>query len=367
MKSYPKMPLVDFTSSLFEGVDLSNVTIIAVQHILEGHLIYFLELFKHGLKPENVYLLGKAYSTNQEVLKEFQNLGCYVDSGSTSYNSHEAFCSQFESYIKEFLNKTPIADAENIVVLDDGGHLIHEINKSEIRSNNITCIEQTSSGFHLLSDDELNMPVINIARSQTKLEQETDFIGSDFVERLDVYAQRAGAEIENVLILGGGYIGRSIADQLPAQYKVSIFDKNIDQYKLSDNVLSELIKNADVIIGATGQTSLSNSMHGELKNNVILASASSNDAEFDAVYFRKKLDKNESIHQNLKVENVTLLNSGFPITFDGSRQPIKHEFIQITEALLLAACFLAVTKEYENGFVELDHKIQEAITTEFTR
>ena len=50
-------------------------------------------------------------------------------------------------------------------------------------------------------------------------------------------------------------------------------------------------------------------------------------------------------------------NGGFPIDFDGSLDPIAPEKIQITRALVLAAC-IQVLSETTTGIIKLNDKIQ---------
>ena len=123
---------------------------------------------------------------------------------------------------------------------------------------------------------------------------------------------------------------------------------------------------ADLILGCTGMTSITQAQHRFLKKGCILASASSSDREFDSVFIRAKNPAFYNCFQDVDNGHVTLLNSGFPINFDGKRHSIAPEKIQITRALLTAGILQALDLAGKaQNMVDLNAIHQAAIVAEF--
>lgn len=118
-----------------------------------------------------------------------------------------------------------------------------------------------------------------------------------------------------ILITGAGAIGTALADVLrPLHDRVDVYDTRSGCMTPID--LPNAIGGYDVIIGATGATSVPASMHELLRPGVLLMSASSSDREFDAVALRRRTTPNPDCHADLRVADgsvdATLLNSGLP-------------------------------------------------------
>lgn len=146
-----------------------------------------------------------------------------------------------------------------------------------------------------------------------------------------------------ILITGAGAIGTALADVLrPLHDRVDVYDTRSGCMTPID--LPNAIGGYDVIIGATGATSVPASMHELLRPGVLLMSASSSDREFDAVALRRRTTPNPDCHADLRVADgsvdATLLNSGFPVNFDGSPM-CGDASMALTMALLAAAVLYA--------------------------
>jgi S-adenosylhomocysteine hydrolase len=338
------LPLLEYTSSLFPHANLSNTLVIACQHILGTTYDLFDELFKKGLKPENTYLLGKCYSTNDDVFKRFRDRGV------------------FQAYIDDFVKsiKVDFHSFEKVIILDDGGFLLSYANDF-MNIKNVVGIEQTSSGFSKIKDISLNYPIVNVARSKAKLEYESPLIAQLVIEKIESHFLSAGITDPNILIIGQGYIGKNISTLLKEKYHVTALDISQDNAHLDKSSWSEF----DVIIGATGKNVIQPGDFSTLKAGVALISVSSSDREFSAAYLRALLPKNQDCHANIDTGKITLLNSGFPINFDGKEHSMPPEQAQLTRSLLLAGvCHGFEMKEL--GIIDLDMKIQESIIKEFS-
>lgn len=362
------MPLLDVTSEIFKDVQLNNVLLIASQHILETIRVMFGSFISKGLKPENIFLIGKCYSTNDEVMKRFQNMGINVSPKSDSFDSYTSFDEQFEVYTTEFLeeikNKVNTKKFDKVIILEDGGNLLPKAELIFEDRSNFIGIEQTSAGYERLKNIKLDFPVINVARSYTKLEIESPIIAESVLQRIELFLKNKKNKPKKVLIIGGGAIGRSLQERIKDIFEVKVFD-TIRELSDFNGEVNSILKDFDMIIGCTGKNILDIDTYSYLKKDCILISASSSDREFSAVTLRKMCKKIAHCHEDLEINGLTLTNCGFPINFDGGEISAGPQDIQITLALLFSSICLAVSKKYENGLVELDKSTQERLIKEF--
>ena len=347
-----KLPLLDYTANLFKEVQLNDTLIIACQHILETNYILFEYLFNKGLNPENTFLLEKCYSTNKEIFNRFRDKKVNISKLSLEFNPKKTFDKQYETYVKEFVNGIlNKKELERYNKIDDGGYLIKEINSKKLNFSRIIGIEQTSSGYNKLNKMKLNFPVINVARSEAKLKFESPYIAKIIREKLKSKLQELKLFPKKIVIIGKGPIGNDLYNLIKEDYElVDILDKELTKKNLSSY---------DLIIGATGNKIIDSNDYKFLKNDVILVSVSSSDREFSAIEFR-----NQNItecHNDIKMGRKYLLNGGFPINFDGSKNSVKPEEIQFTRALIYSAVCLSLINSYPKGFVVLDKHIQNKI------
>jgi len=345
------LPLLEYTSELFEN--RSEYTVIACQHLLEPNAEMLLELTKNGFKPENIHVIPKAYSFNTEISDLLTSKGLNVHK--IKFDSHKKYDYQHYNNIEAILSK--INKKPNTLLIDDGGLLIDYILEHP-QSTQIRAIEQTSSGYNRLNNREIPFPIINIARSKTKLLLESPYIAELVVSRLKKYTQEN--KTYNTLIMGNGAIGRSIKKQLNANHKVTMYDTKHSHVKY----LEDVIEDKDIIIGCTGSVSIPAEFHKFL-GKVLLINASSSDREFDAVFIRRTFKKNNDPHANYKYRDIQLINSGFPITFLGNKHEVEPTKIQITQSLLLAAALSITQNEYKNGFQQLDKELEEKIRNQY--
>jgi hypothetical protein len=170
---------------------------------------------------------------------------------------------------------------------------------------------------------------------------------------------------QKVLILGNGSIGSSINLVLKGKYDVQIYDPYQVTSEITNSNFDSHLQKFDLIIGCTGNTSLPYSIHVFLKKGCILFSASSSDREFDAVYIRKECHIVSYCHQDIKTDRINLLNCGFPINFNGDRNSVPIDKIQLTRALLLAAFFQALDTDESPAIIDLDIEIQQDIVKRY--
>ncbi len=339
-----KLPLLAFTSRLYPGVDLSNVSLVACQHIL-GTTVDLLDTFSDkGLKPENTYILGKCYSTHTGTLKRLVKKGVHVSPLSSTFVANKNYDEQFKEYVESFADQL-IADGvfddkKRVIVLDDGGFLLQYLNEVLGDVSDISGVEQTSSGFERLKSLPLRFGVVNVARSAVKLEFESALVAKKVIDELEKRIPLSSAI--RVLVIGQGAIGKALKVQLTGRAKVHGCDSTAELCDFNGDYVAQL-PTFDVIIGATGKTVLTIEQAGRLKKGAILASASSSDREFPAVEMRRDVYGSLECHADIKTGNVHLLNNGFPLNFTGEEHSLPPEDAQLTRSLLLAGVYEAAS------------------------
>ena len=365
-----EMPLLNLAESFLEEGDLKNCYLIGVQHILKSTVKMLDALVKKGLLPENISIIGKCYSTNLDAFNEMQGKGYDVSIDSFAFNSHKSFDETFQMSIRRFLqkrkNKLNLPSFKKIIILDDGGEVINILD-NYIDHNNIVAVEQTSSGFEKIKNKAFDFPIINLARAYFKLNYEASFIASKIFDEIVCFLSKEKKKKKNILLLGNGAIGKKLFLELNKYYNVTIADEKKELSDFDINYLYKYIPFFDIIIGSTGKTSINKSLHKFIKKGTVLISTSSSDREFDAVYLRKRIKKKNYIcHKNLKIDDICLVNNGFPINFLGKPNSVSPKFIQLTRAMIIIAIIQGL-KTKQKGIIELDIKLQNLILYDFKR
>lgn len=362
-----KLPLIEKLTQLFDGLNLENTLIISVQHLCSTTEILFDALLDLKLYPENLYVLGKCYSTNPDVLIRLRKKGINALFSSSSFNCIIPFDVDFDrnvdEMIKQVISSNDLFSFERILVLDDGGHLLERATALLPKGLPIVGIEQTSSGFNRMKAKNLPFPIINLARSWLKLEYESPIIIALVLRKLKEKLGQLDCNVYNVLLIGYGILGQKIHEILKDRYSISVFDSIPEKSTIKPSEFKTRLGEFDLIIGCTGSMSLTFNDFKYLKRPVILASISSSDREFESFKFRK-LNPVKNCHSHVIIDGITLMNCGFPITFDEDYDSIDTDDFQLTRALILASIYQAsVTCQNLHGFLPMEDNLQKTILT----
>lgn len=347
--SYPLLSKV-FNHYHKDGLDLSDFRLYSCQHLLAPQLEMYKMFIKFGLKPENIFVLGKAYSSNVEIIEELKKLGLKV--WQPTFKG-ESFDSEHTENCQELIKD--ISSNYKNIILDDGGALIFEA-----REKSVYCaVEQTSSGFRKLENEVINFPVFNVARSKTKLTQESPIIARIIFERLKNYFFSQKIDSPKIIIIGLGPIGNAILEILSEEnYDVAGFDIETDKIKL----ISYLKENKpNIVIGATGSPLMNelDIQKLESEHTYHLISVSSSDREFPVVSFRQ----NNLVHDDVKYKNIIFVNNGFPITFKGNKYESTPIEIEKTIALLTGSVLHSLSQNISQnaGIIDVPKELEEII------
>ncbi|MEI7960987.1 MAG: hypothetical protein WCI04_01505 [archaeon] len=363
-----QLPLLEFVDSLFFNKDLTGSIVIACQHIMEPQMIFFRKLVNCGVKNENFFVLGKCYSTNKNIFNELKMDGFKVHEDSAKFDSYVPFDKQWSASVAKFVSfvekSTNIKNFSRIIVIDDGGFLIEEIQKRGFDIGKIVAVEQTSSGYAKLRDSDFKFPIINVARSNAKLLHESPYVAELFIKNLNIFLTEIKKAPKSTLIIGNGAVGGAISNALSKLMQVKHIDIEKEKSDFELNNLHNVISNFDLIVGATGKEILGLKDLKFIKKGSILASVSSSDREFSAAEIRREFQKTNNPHHHFVSNGIVLLNAGFPVTFKGARCEIPLEKIQLTMALLYAGILQGIKNINKVGIVELNKNIQKKIVFE---
>ncbi|MBN8828076.1 MAG: hypothetical protein J0H68_05155 [Sphingobacteriia bacterium] len=367
---FDRLPLLEkLVEEINENI-FESVYILACQHVLPSVHLMIRSMVDLGLSKDNVAVIGKCYSTSQLAMTNMNKEGIYVCKTSSMFDSHKTFDHQFIENIDKFIDfqmhRMSLSKDKKIIIIDDGGELITAFKQKFPNFTNVFAIEQTTAGYNKLKPLELNFPVVNIARSHTKLELEPQMIAKSILKVLLNNISSLNLNISNALIIGNGAIGNALGQQLKNLYNITMYDKKA--YKSEINKTQLKLNEFDLIIGSTGTNVLNQNDYKLLKHNTILASASSSDREFNALYLRKFKDQTTNCHEIVNSNNIYLLNSGFPLNFIGSDyDSVPVEKIQLIIGLMFYATvqFLLNPKEYKNGLVKPSFSTQKKILNLF--
>ncbi|APD51236.1 hypothetical protein FSC454_09230 [Francisella hispaniensis FSC454] len=353
----------------YSNSHLEDVYLLGCQHILDSTLLLVEQLIKIGLKKDNISLIGKCYSTSNYIYRKFIDYGIYVCNSSKKFHTTGSFDRAFNKnvacFVEKEIKKFFKSGAKNLVIVDDGAEIIQYFNKHYSFENNkdvkIIAVEQTTAGTNKLKNTDLKFPVVNIARSRAKLTLESPIIARRVIDILEKKIEKKQLFVKKILIIGMGAIGEALYNLLKVKYIVSGYDIKSRENNLNQSEIINLIKDYDLIIGCTGTELFDPLLLTGFKKQITLVSASSSDREFMSYKLKilqgkYKKDSRKSIVYN----NVTILNGGYPINFDGKKNNIPIDKIQITLALL-AAGICQIDNELNKGFNDLPLNIENQI------
>ncbi|MEP7166364.1 MAG: NAD(P)-dependent oxidoreductase [Candidatus Woesebacteria bacterium] len=404
-ESLPLLDFVDRRFGLAQKQPFRGRKILAVQHLLGASIPLFSLLEKGGAKPEDVYVVGKAYSSHPEVVRRLIASGYNLSFDDVfSFDQSVPYDSLLESHIVQMCSQMlEDGDFSRGLIIDDGGKAIKLVHEEHPELLTVcSSVEQTSRGARLLSSIPLSLPVINVARSEAKTIHESPSIAEAMVSEFMISLSRwqeAGVyslSKKEVLVLGFGFIGEGVVSRLQKLgFSVSVFDP--DESRMAKvasipGVRAEFDRvsaysHANVIIGCSGTPSIPPIEFQAIQPNTLLVNMASTDLEFSAWNLRKTED---IVHQQVLPsdtrylqqfspmpwrslyhvrENGThfyLANGGFPSDFSGKINPVPAAEIQLTAALLLGAAVQAVDTQ-KTGLVDLDLAMQTAVINEYLR
>ena len=379
------LPLVDAVLERFTPSTLAPCVLLASQHLLRSIVPQFAALRALGIRYEDMFVLGKVYSSSRLVVEKLKQLGVNVHAQSVSFptaavsdpDGYETMMAHAALDVLEQARKrrTALGQGARLLILDDGGLLIETANKLLSRSaaQNVFAVEQTTGGIRRLARQTLKFPVISVAGSYAKQVWESPFIADSIVSEIDLTLSEihgTGLKRKAVAVLGYGSVGTWVTTKLKraTHRRIAVYDPSSHKTGMAaahtyidvTASLSHAIADKQLVVGCSGVPSISSGqsnlqLFDHLRSGVLLASGSSTDIEFQGLRSMgeavrpKWLPELELDSDFLRVHSTYMIsrgrrryylaNGGFPINFTGEDDPIPIDRIQLTRALMLAgAC-----------------------------
>jgi S-adenosylhomocysteine hydrolase len=391
----PSLPVLDAVAAEMGSLPDRVRIIVGLQHLLGSTVTLVDRLVGEGSENRNVFLLGKPYSTSPRVLRFVESSRPWwvhpdsalqavdVDNDSEMDRRIQELLARVERCIRE----RRFGAGDRVLLIDDGGRAIRQLHGPRFRHllPHFVSVEQTRCGVSTLEDLELEVPVVDVARSKAKLVHESPLIAESVIHeiRQAVWAMgRRGIRVPNeVAVLGYGSIGAAVAQALTARgHRVRVFDADRERLRAArreglETITSRqaLLAQGGLIVGCTGRPSVGPEDYDVVAHNAVLVSASSSDLEFQAWNLRPEatclghLGHRPELRDHpcfslyrvhRRNHGFYLVNGGFPVNFTGAPDPIAPELIQLTRTLLYVGAVQA-SRSDRPGWIPLDLRAQE--------
>lgn len=344
-----QLPLLDWVASHTTSGRLKDAAIVINTHLLPNYAPFFRHL-AYLAEFGRIFVLEKAYSTVPQAYRELIEAGCEVvqvrmEPGLPyEYSVQKSLDILWSKVIEEKMR----TGFHNLLVVSDGGDLLTSIPWGRLDGVKVSAVEQTQRGIARIEHSHHQLPpVVSVASNGVKKFVESTFIGQSVVAKLQEI--NLLSPDQRVGVIGTGSIGATIVNQLKELgLEVSYYDP-AQRTEVFSGVttkisLDSLVNDSDIVIGTTGTDALRGIAFERIRGHKVLASASSADIEF---YTLLKLapptdrpfdTRSFQVHDNLTVD---VLNGGYPINFDRTKNAVPSQDIVLTYSLMYIATMQA--------------------------
>ena len=296
-------------------------------------------------------VLPKPRSIDQHTLEAVRSLYPVHDL------SRELFADSTRAldYIEE------IAGGQDLVLADIGGYFAPSLSTlvEKFSGRVLGVVEDTENGHQRYASlDQLRCPVISVARSPLK-DCEDHLVGRSIVFSADALVRARGDILtsRNACVLGFGKVGRAIAQTLRAHdLRVTVFDKDpVRRVQAHAHgfrtgaTTTEAVRDAELVLCATGNLALRQDDFAALRNGAYLASVTSSEDELE-------LTPLQDLYQRVPVgEQLTryeITGHYFYVLADGGAVNFVHGAAVGTYIHLVQAEILAATAALSHGRFE---------------
>jgi len=361
-----------------KGADLFNhYGILLIMHFLDD-LIPFIERLKSlGARDESICLLVKPYPYgNRRGVGGY--LAYHYGNIKTVYlRSLPPAEALMKKAIETCLQR---AKSGKFLVIEDGGYIVPFIHDKcpSYQDICIGAVEQTSKG---IKRDEkiigLNIPVIDVAKSDFKDRVEAPLVGKSIIYNLQRILEPLGILLsgKKAVVVGYGAIGKEVAQGLK-DFNMNVHVADINPIPLCEAALrgypigklEDLVEGATLIIGTTGGTeegdklspTISGNVLRKLSDGAILVSASSDQIEIDLRELKAMARASRveglgtwyTVECDRRDEKYLVIGDGYPINFFRGQGIPNQAIDPILTQLLLGAIHLVTNTSGQKGIIK---------------
>lgn len=340
-----------------------DIRSMVITHLLPTSLEYI--RYIHSVWPV-ASVIGIPYSMDPIAVEELRKLGIEVKTPRR--------LEEIPQMALETVNELQQQDLK-VVIQEVGGYLSEYLNILKQFGNVVGIVEDTAQGhWRYKKHEKGQLPILSIAFSTLKNVEDT-LIGDAVVYSLERVLRENYRDViqgKTSLVLGYGKIGRSCGIALKGREShVSIYDSNpilnltarLEGYKTGN--VSDLLQQAELIVGATGSTSLDARHFDLIQDGAILVSASSRDIEFDLHSLEAYKLEDDPLIWKCKNGRGTfyVLNQGRPINFRDNS--ILGPYLYLVYGELLYCMLKVCCSPIEYGLQETSEEERMGIAKEF--
>ncbi len=273
------------------------------------------------------------------------------------------------SYVSSFINKKH----DGFILIDIGGYFSSVSNelKDEFGKKFLGSIEDTENGFLKYISNEVRYPFYQVARSPLKTNEDY-LVGQAISFSAESIFREHGILLngQKVGVIGYGKIGGGVANALKARQSI-VFVNDIDPVKVIHSYShgfipqdkESLLKDADIICLASGNSSLVTSDIPMIKSGAYVFTVTSSDNEIDMKWLKENYLSSEISPMVTKYYKG---NHFFYIINDGNAINFIHgttvsTFILLVQAELISCALALVSHAVIDSTYSIENKIRQKI------
>jgi adenosylhomocysteinase len=364
-----RFPVLNFCYEKWKDRNVfAGKSLIALQPLFVDSYNLLVSLKKCGLNIDVV--LGLRYSSKEEIVEKLRDEGINTVVGETD-DMEEVVAQHLHSSIQNAKSTD-----RKLLILENGGYLVPAYHKYFRHEANICLggVEETKNGLWRVQQiQELLFPVFETADTRIK-KIESSHLGEPVCNALSHILKATGLTIQGkkVGVMGYGWVGSAVARSLKSRHAVvCVYD--IDVFKLLSAYYEGfligqrdwLLENSDIIIGATGKTSVDENDFQKLKSNVFLASASSKNIEFNLGALKLLSHHHQQVETYIDSFHfsdnkvIHLLNKGEPINFQVESMP--NEIMDLMMANMFMCLVQLAQNTFEPGIISAPDQVETSL------
>jgi hypothetical protein len=398
------LPLVEeFCKNRLVPGTFADIDVLFIQHFLGPFIGRIRAMMMYGLEPSRCWFVDIPYSTNRKVREELKKLGCREEQMAKPFLDPIAPYSKRQLERVEYVMRLLASQhhPSRLLVVDDGAYFVRVLYQVGLKDSAFVrsfsqrgtyVVEQTTRGHRYLECElgtavlqSTNFPVISIARTRTKKELESPFIGAAVSRGVIRALRKCGRSTDGLgrtLVIGFGPVGQATTRELlklKRDRPIHVYDKDWQTVKGEIDKMGGVALGAfpeegpyDTVFGCTGYASFPIDKVSILGEDALLVSGSSAAIEFnreklidlayeddtdDFYVIEPERTRLDGIHASVTIhkdgKRFAFLNAGFPVNFDGRLECLPDLIIQITHGLLVAASREAL--QSQTGFRSLNN------------
>lgn len=360
------VPLMNFTANTLEDEadrPFKDKHFVLLLHALGNAVAFVIVLMRLGADPRKItfYYKDYQYAHRQKVLSKIDSLGITI--------------LPVETCDDTLPNRLRIDDLPIVYVVDGAYPAIAGMKHADLAARTLGVVEQTTKGIRRLraafGKKGPSCPVISVPDSRIKSQFEPPHIAKAVLDSVVALLPTVSPTRMKVGVLGAGAVGKEIVEAVvgrgctarvhdPCPEKMlNMSSKSVDLCRSPQCA----VKDADIVVGASGECSITPSVIAAMKNGAFIVSASSDRVELDWPYLnriataKKPLFRDENVAEHdvpigttftigTQEKKIKVLGDGMPLNFMSIG--MADDSADLVMSLLLLAAYEVATGKWKS-------------------